>query len=191
MKRIILPLPHNVKRRICRVVRRTRDAALRTRCQIILHTVQGHSRRTIARMLLCAPSTVDRVRRRFVEQGPVGLLDRRGDNGQAKVNEDYLLALITAVAGTPQAYGYPRPTWTQELLVRVLAHQTGITILRSTMCRLRVGWLVGAEGGRGRFQVRGMRMGEVGVIKAGARPCRRLRLAWPGAIPRRSAVGAA
>jgi hypothetical protein len=51
-------------------------------------------------MLLCSASTVDRVRKRFAEEGISGLIDQRGDNGQAKVNEDYILALIKAVERT-------------------------------------------------------------------------------------------
>jgi len=109
---------------------------LKTRYLIILHTAEGYSRRSIAEMLLCSPSTVDRVRKRFHKEGEVGLIDQRGDNGPAKVNEDYILALINVVERTPLDYGYRRPTWTQELLIWVLAESTGITVSRSTMSRL-------------------------------------------------------
>jgi transposase len=87
-------------------------------------------------MLACSASTVDRVRTRFAEEGELGLMDRRGDNGSAKINEDYILALIQAVEQTPLEYGYRRPTWTQELLIRVLSESTGITVSRNTICRL-------------------------------------------------------
>ena len=96
----------------------------------------GLSRREIAAILICSTSTVDRIRRRFAGEGEAGLQDYRGDNGTAKVDEDYILALLNAVERSPQDFGYPRPTWTQELLVKVLAEQTGITVSRSTMCRL-------------------------------------------------------
>lgn len=113
-----------------------KDAKVRTRYQIILHSANEYSRRRIAKMLLCSPTTVDRVRKRFVEEGVDGLYDRRGDNGQAKITEDYVLALLKAVQVTPQDYDYPRPTWTQELLLKVMVEETGIKISRSTMCRL-------------------------------------------------------
>jgi len=136
MERIIIKLSRQVKRRLNRTMAKIKDARLKTRYQIILHTANGYSRRQIARMLLCSPTTVDRVRKRYHEEGEQGLYDKRGDNGKAKVNEDYILSLLKAVEGSPQDYGYQRPTWTQELLVKVLAEQTGITVSRSTMCRL-------------------------------------------------------
>jgi transposase len=136
MKRIVIRLSRQVKRNFRRTISKTKDARLKTRYMIILHTAEGYGRRTIAEMLLCSPATVDRVRNRYREEGQLGLIDRRGDNGAAKVNEDYVLALINAVERTPLDYGYWRPTWTQELLIRVLTELTGITVSRSTMCRL-------------------------------------------------------
>jgi transposase len=136
MEKIVIELSRQVKRRFRRTISKTKDARLKTRYMIILHTGEGYARRTIAEMLLCSPSTVDRVRNRYRQEGELGLIDQRGDNGPAKVNDDYILALINAVERTPLDYGYRRPTWTQELLIRVLAELTGITVSPSTMCRL-------------------------------------------------------
>ncbi len=136
MKRIVIKLTRQVKRRFRRTISKIKDARLKTRYLIILHTAEGYSRRNIAKMLLCSPSTVDRVRKRFGEEGELGLIDQRGDNGSAKVNEDYILALVNAVERTPLDYGYHRPTWTQELLICVLTELTGITVSCTTMCRL-------------------------------------------------------
>jgi len=136
MERIIIKLTRQVKRHFRRTIKKIKDARLKTRYLIILHTAEGYSRRNIAEMVLCSASTVDRVRKRFSDEGELGLIDRRGDNGPAKVDEDYILALINAVERTPLDYGYRRPTWTQELLISVLNELTGITVSRSTMCRL-------------------------------------------------------
>ena len=117
MQRIVIKLTRQVKRNFRRTMsKKIKDARLKTRYLIILHTAEGYSRRKIARMLLCSASTVDRVRKRFAEEAELGLIDRRGDNGPAKVDEDYILALIKAVERTPLEYGYRRPTWTQELV---------------------------------------------------------------------------
>jgi len=117
-------------------VRRVQDAATRVRFLVILHTAEGYSRSQIAGMLACCTKTVARVQQRFRDQGLEGLLDRRGDNGTAKITDDYVLKVIEAVRGSPQDYGYCRPTWTLELLVRVLAEETTIRISVGTMSRL-------------------------------------------------------
>jgi transposase len=136
MERIVIKLSRQVKRRFRRTISKIKDARLKTRYMIILHTAEGYGRRTIAEILLCSSATVDRVRNRYRQEGELALIDRRGDNGSAKVNDDYILALINAVERTPLDYGYHRPTWTQELLIRVLTELTGISISRSTMSRL-------------------------------------------------------
>jgi len=117
-------------------VRRIQDGATRIRFLIVLHTAEAYTQPQIAEMLACSIRTVARVQQRFREHGIEGLMDRRGDNGTAKITDDYILALIEAVRGSPQDYGYRRPTWTQELLVRVMAAQTGIRISVATMSRL-------------------------------------------------------
>jgi len=98
MSRTVIELSRQVKRRLRRVMHRSTDARLKTRYLIVVHTADGHTRRQIAAMLGCSNSTVDRVRHRFACDGEGGLLDRRGDNGQAKIDEDYILALLEAVA---------------------------------------------------------------------------------------------
>jgi transposase len=112
------------------------DAGLRCRCKIVLSLVQGNGPLQIHRSGLGSASQVYRVAERFVEQGPEGLADKREDNGDAKVTEAYEWQLLIAVATSPQHYGHRRPTWTQELLVKVLQQQTGISVSRTTISRL-------------------------------------------------------
>jgi transposase len=64
------------------------------------------------------------------------MADRREDNGENKIDERYESELLTILAGSPQDHGYLRPTWTQELLIRVLAERTGIHVSVTTMSRL-------------------------------------------------------
>jgi transposase len=85
---------------------------------------------------------VYRVAKRFVEEGPAGLSDRREDNGETKVSEEYEARLIQVVAASPRDFGYRRPTWTQELLTKVLREQTDVGISRTTMSRLLKRWRV-------------------------------------------------
>ncbi len=114
---------------------------MRCRCKIILALVQGKTPTMIAHGGLCAKSQVYRVAQRFIGRGLVGLADRREDNGENKVTEEYGMELVRLIEGSPQDHGYRRPTWTQELLVLVLAERTGIRVSVTTMSRLlrRVG----------------------------------------------------
>jgi len=112
------------------------DAAFRGRCQIVIGLVQGRSVATIQGVLQCSSSQVYRIAHRFIDQGESGLADRREDNGEVKADEEYAAKVCTAVAGSPKDYGYPRPTWTQELLIKVLEKQTGIQLSTTTMSRL-------------------------------------------------------
>ena len=125
------------ERRIMKALSRgSPDAVLRCRCKVILALVQGKTPTMIQEGGLCSSSQVYRVADRFIEQGPQGLPDRREDNGENKVTELYELELLSVLTGSPRDHGYLRPTWTQELLVRVLAARTGITVSVTTMSRL-------------------------------------------------------
>jgi transposase len=135
------------ERRILRAfARRSPDAGLRCRCKVVLSLVQMNSPAQIAAAGLCSPSQVYRVADRFIDDGLAGLADRREDNGDTKVTEEYEALLLDVVACAPGNYGYRRPTWTQELLIRVLHDATGIGVSVTTMSRLlrrlkvRLGW---------------------------------------------------
>lgn len=110
---------------------------LRNHCKIILSLVAGNGARAIAKTGLASSSQVYRVAERLVEQGPVGLGDRREDNGELKADEYYQRVLLEVVAeSSPRDFGYRRPTWTQELLVLVLEKRTGVCVSTTTMCRV-------------------------------------------------------
>jgi transposase len=108
----------------------------RMRCKIVRNLARGESPATIAAILGCSRSQVYRVAARFLKQGLAGLVDRREDNGEPKVTEEYEWMVLIAVALSPQQYGYQRPTWTQELLVLVAEEKTQIRVSTTTMCRL-------------------------------------------------------
>lgn len=115
----------------------SRDAGFRLRCMIVLNLVRGESTQRISDVLGCSLSQVYRIAWRFVEQGEIGLADRREDNGQTKVDESYQAELLRLVADdSPQDHGYRRPTWTQELLLLVMEQTRGIRISQSRMSRL-------------------------------------------------------
>jgi len=107
------------------------------RCKIVLNLVRGQSVPRIHQVLGCSVSQVYRVARRFVQEGDIGLADRREDNGSRKVDESYQAELLRLVdEDSPQDHGYRRPTWTQELLILVMEESAGFRISQSRMSRL-------------------------------------------------------
>ena len=123
-----------------------RDAELHTRYLIVIHLLEGQTVTWIARSLKISRNTVYRTQRRYETEGEAGLFDRRSDNGERKVTEEFLEQLVEVVAGDPQQYGWKRPTWTRELLISTMARLTGISIAPSTMSQaLRQ---IGARRGR-------------------------------------------
>lgn len=133
MPRMVLCLERRVKVQLRRLRRSTPDKGLYMRCQIVLCAAKGRTRRDIAEGVGCSVSWVDRVLKRFGELGIAGLADRREDNGQLKLDETYLARLYEVVDDSPRDYGYPRPTWTTELLALVMAQETGVKVHRATM----------------------------------------------------------
>ena len=87
---------------------------MRCRCKVILRLVQGKTPTMIAQGGLCAKSQVYRVADRFIEHGLVGLVDRREDNGENKVTDNYGMELLRLIESSPQDHGYRRPTSTRS-----------------------------------------------------------------------------
>lgn len=133
MPRMVLCLEHRVKVQLRRMRNATADKGLFMLCQIVLRSARGRMRKEVADGVGCSVSWVDRVLGRWRELGVAGLADRREDNGQLKLDQAYLGRLYEVVDDCPRDYGYPRPTWTTELLARVMELETGVKIHRATM----------------------------------------------------------
>ncbi|MEM7248604.1 MAG: helix-turn-helix domain-containing protein, partial [Acidobacteriota bacterium] len=106
------------------------------RITIVLLYAEGHGTPTIAELLGCAPATAVRVLQRFGALGEGALEDGRRTNGSAKVDVDLLEALARCVKAAPRNWGWSRPTWTLELLVKALDEVTGVSVSRSTVHRM-------------------------------------------------------
>ena len=135
MEGIVPVLRGRAKDRLYKRLRECRDMRLRTRYLIVINLVRGHSAAQTAQVLSVAVSTVYAVAQRFREHDEAGLVDRREDNGDRKLDERYLQTLYDVVQSTPPEHGWRRPTWTRELLVKTLQKLTGIRIHVSTMSR--------------------------------------------------------
>jgi len=134
------------KQELCERLKWIRDAGLRTRYLIVIHLFEGHTVTWISRLLKISRNTVYRTKQRYETEGEEGLFDRRIENGDRKVTEEFLEQLVEVVGGDPQQYGWKRPTWTRELLIRTMARRTGISIALSTMSQVL--GQIGARRGR-------------------------------------------
>lgn len=134
MAGIIPELRFSDKEKLLRRMRKCREAGLKTRYLIIVNLLTRSVVQTAAALHI-ARSTVYRVAERFRQFGEWGLLDRREDNGESKLSEYVLAELDQLVRDTPQNHGWPRPTWTRELLVATLRQRTGVRLHVATMSR--------------------------------------------------------
>jgi transposase len=135
MRAIVLQVPWSVKERLRKNLRSVRDAGTKVRYLMIFNVLQGRSCHATANVLKVHHTTVGRVVKRFREYGEAGLQDGRCDNGDDKLEEGFLQELDRVVRKTPQDFGWKRPTWTRELLVKVLVNRTGVRVHVGTMSR--------------------------------------------------------
>jgi putative transposase len=152
MSAIVPKVRFSVKQRLLRHLRRCRDAGLRIRYLIIINLLNGRGAYETAAVLGIHNTTVYRLAKRFCQHQEAGLLDAREDNGAEKLSEAFLAKLDTIVRDSPQDYGWKRPTWTRELLVKTLVQETGVRIGLTTMSRALA--LIRARRGRPRPRVR-------------------------------------
>jgi transposase len=135
MSMILAGVRFSVKEKLCKQLRRCRRAGVRVRYLIVINLLNGRSAYQTAEALHVHNTTVYRVAHRFRTHGEWGLWDAREDNGLTKLDEHFLATLYRVVRGTPQQYGWRRPTWTRELLVETLVRITGIRVHVTTMSR--------------------------------------------------------
>jgi len=133
MEGIMPCLRQSAKERLLRNMRACRDAKLRIRYLVVVNLMQGRSADETAQAVKVSSSTVYRVARRFRDCGEAGLVDRREENGERKLDERYLAELYEVVRSSPQEHGWPRPTWTREMFVITLKQKTEVGIHVATM----------------------------------------------------------
>jgi transposase len=141
-----------VKKRLAKGLRGCKSAPMRVRYLIVINLLDNRSAYEVAEILGVHNTTVYRVAKRFQEKGEAALFDRREDNGEEKLTEGFLGTLDKVVRSEPPSYGWTRPTWTREMLVKTLADLTGVHVHVTTMSRaLR---MIKARRGRPRPVVR-------------------------------------
>ena len=135
MSRIVFKLRFTVKQRLLKLLRKCREAACKIKILLLISVSNGRTPQQAADTFRVHRATVYRLLRRFPRDGEDALVDRRRTRGPRKLTDRFLEARHRAVRGRPPDFGWRRPTWTRELLVRTLSRQTGIRIHVATMSR--------------------------------------------------------
>ena len=138
---IIPKLTMGQMRRVRRLFQRTDSPLVKVRSLIVYRLAEGASSVEIERERVCVRSTVSYVGARYRLLGELGLQDGRRGNGRPKASEKLLAQLAEILKATPRDFGWARPTWTRELLVRQLELETGVRLSVATVgyCLRRMG----------------------------------------------------
>ena len=109
--------------------RRTREADVRSRCDMILLSNEGLSAPKIAQRVRCSGRTVLRYIRRYEQEGLAGLMTRARPGRPARATTEYRAALTAAIEQRPRRLGLSFSNWTTEKLADYLAQHTGIGLM--------------------------------------------------------------
>jgi transposase len=133
---IVINLTRDVKRSLLELHRQSTDACVRRRTGVVLDLAEGLGATRTAERQRVARTTVYDVYRRWTKHGVGGLFDGRAGNGASKTDDAFRRRLGELVAGGPLDQGWPRPTWTLELLALTLHRATGTRVSDATISRL-------------------------------------------------------
>ncbi len=125
-----------VRRRLARIIRRSRDSLVVRRATALLLLGRGRSAAEVARETEAARSSVQSWKFSFLREGEAGLLPKPRGPRPSTVTPSLIQHLLALVASHPGHHGYLRSTWTSELFALVLRREHGVPIHASTVRRL-------------------------------------------------------
>jgi transposase len=128
--------PRGERRRLKRLIQKSRQAEEVRRATAILGLLQGASVTSVAEQGAAARSTVYRWVGWYQCRGLEGLRVRRRGRRQWTVTESLVEKVRGLLAQTPEALGYLRSTWSSELLAWALLQLHNLSIHASTVRRL-------------------------------------------------------
>lgn len=114
----------------------TTEAALFRNVTIILMTVAGRTKASIASDLGCSRATVDNVRQRYRQYGREGLRRAPSPGRPSRATAQYRAAVRQVVQTPPQQMGYGFSVWSVARLGQHLKKQTGIRFSEDQLGRL-------------------------------------------------------
>lgn len=134
MKRITSIDPAE-RRRLEKIVQRSKDKRFSRRANAILLFSKGMSRTQAAKLLSAARSSINRWCQWYEEQGIDGLKDAPSGR-QAVLPGDVIAQLLFfLVQCSPQELGYQRSRWSSELFAHVINRHADIKVHSSTLRR--------------------------------------------------------
>lgn len=125
-----------MRRRLIQIGRRSGDPATALRFLAVARLGLGHSTVRVAMDLDIARSTVVKAAGRFATDGVNGLYDQRRGNGAAKIDDAFRRRVAQLLLGTPEDFGWIRPTWTRELLCLQMEREGYADVAVCTMGRV-------------------------------------------------------
>jgi len=137
MKTLELPAP-SVEQlaELDELYRKTRDARLRTRAQMVLLAAEQRMTSTrIATIVRESDQTVRRWLKRYQAEGVAGLSDAPRPGAPARVPEAYRERLVQIVRQRPRSLGLPYSLWTLQRLADYLAEETGVRLATESVRR--------------------------------------------------------
>lgn len=146
LRGITIALSPQTRSRLDRIARRERDHFLARRYRIVVLRSLKYPYEAIRQATGASIGLISKVLDRFQRYGEAGLVDRREDNGDLKLDARYLGALYRVLEKTAPEWGWARPTWTREMLIETLEKETGIRVSLASMSRALQA--IGARRGR-------------------------------------------
>ena len=132
IKEILRP----VRRRLKKIMQKSKDIKHARRAQAILLLHEGNTVSEVARLLCAGRSAIGHWRVRFELFGEAGLVPETPGRKSYTVNEEVGAYLLMLVAKEPSDYGYLPSRWTSEMLARQVEQDLEIPIHASTVRRL-------------------------------------------------------
>ena len=136
MKHSISKMPRPVRRRLRKVVQKSRCANHSRRAMAVLLRYEQYSISEISRQLRASRTSVKRWENLYLQFGESGLVPEKGGRPAATVNESVGEKLLELIAEQPKRYGYIRSRWTSEMLAEQIREQLNQFIHASTVRRL-------------------------------------------------------
>ena len=133
---IVRHLPRAERRLLMQIVRKAEDFATAMRFYAVTLLGRGMSSPKIADILAIAVSTVVRAGHAYAAEGVAGLYDKRRSNGSPKADGAFRARVAELLRGTPEDFGWKRPTWTRELLCLQAQREGRAAVTVSTMGRV-------------------------------------------------------